>query len=269
MEIFQRFKTFTNGPVAWYANWSAVIGAGWLCLTWIASYWDAIYQQGWGAVILAGLGATCLLLIAACSAMSAWRYFYPLPVRLHEPLADMIKPGEGPINTVSIYSVDSTIEIMGRQLTDLVKAQKQCDTDLIHLLDAVVDQVTILHLWRTARLLPHSLSPTPLESNPELFNEEQMFLRKARSAVAGSYREAELLSILHRAESQAEESVRNINKIGLPADVDILNLPKWEISRIQCFHAVEYFVRARTDVEDRLLSQRTRLIERLRTRAPL
>jgi hypothetical protein len=45
---------------------------------WAASAFTPIAQFGWGAVVLAGVGAACVMMFAASAVLAAWRYFNPL-----------------------------------------------------------------------------------------------------------------------------------------------------------------------------------------------
>jgi hypothetical protein len=83
---FKKFKEFTNGPLAWLSNWATLLTllGGWSGLGWAATYWDAVYQQGWVAVFFVSLGGVCAVIVAfsllILATIAALNRFNPKPV---------------------------------------------------------------------------------------------------------------------------------------------------------------------------------------------
>jgi len=62
--------------------WWAVFGPGGVLsviMGWAASAFTPIEQLGWGAVVFAGVGAACVVMVAVSALLIGWRYFHPLP----------------------------------------------------------------------------------------------------------------------------------------------------------------------------------------------
>jgi len=67
------------------ADWTAIaalFGGGSTALSWLASTWDLISNQGIAAIIFTGLAAMSLLALSASALMVAWRKIWPLPAAL-------------------------------------------------------------------------------------------------------------------------------------------------------------------------------------------
>lgn len=56
-------------------------------LSWVASAFDVVASHGWGAVVFAGMGATCSLVLIGSFGLIAWRYFHPLPALVRSTTA--------------------------------------------------------------------------------------------------------------------------------------------------------------------------------------
>jgi hypothetical protein len=61
--------------VAWVTFFGLVAGA----MTWVATSITGLYQYGWGAVVFAGTGVACVIILVISAAIAASRYFNPLP----------------------------------------------------------------------------------------------------------------------------------------------------------------------------------------------
>ena len=58
----------------------ASFGAVGVLISWVATGYHAIAQQGWGAVVFAGIFVAAFLTLAATGSLALFRYFRPLPV---------------------------------------------------------------------------------------------------------------------------------------------------------------------------------------------
>jgi hypothetical protein len=62
--------------------WVAFLGLVSIPMSWVAAYITPLYQYGWGAVVFAGVGAACAIMLVISSALVAWRYFNPVATQL-------------------------------------------------------------------------------------------------------------------------------------------------------------------------------------------
>jgi hypothetical protein len=71
--------------VSRFADWATALGilavALVAAMTWAASSISDLAQHGWGAVVFAGLGMACLIVLSISAGAIAWRWFYPLPTQ--------------------------------------------------------------------------------------------------------------------------------------------------------------------------------------------
>jgi hypothetical protein len=76
--------------------WWAVFGPSGVLsvlMSWIATGFTPIARYGWGAIVFAGVGAACIIMIAASALMVSWRYFNPIP---KQPATSREKGQEAP-----------------------------------------------------------------------------------------------------------------------------------------------------------------------------
>lgn len=91
--------SFVNQTVSSITSWVEFIG--WLgvaaVMTWAASAFSTIAEQGWGAVVFAGIGAACVVSLCVSASLVAWRWFYPFPKELSDvaPQIGGAMTGEG------------------------------------------------------------------------------------------------------------------------------------------------------------------------------
>lgn len=61
--------------------WWAVFGPSGVLsviMSWAASGFEPVARYGWGAIVFAGVGAACVIMIAVSVLLIGWRYFHPL-----------------------------------------------------------------------------------------------------------------------------------------------------------------------------------------------
>jgi hypothetical protein len=81
MAAWRKHVNKTDRSVNRLGYWWAVFGPGGalaVVMSTAASYLAPVYQYGWGAVVFAGVGAACVIMLAASALLAAWRYFHPL-----------------------------------------------------------------------------------------------------------------------------------------------------------------------------------------------
>ena len=77
-KIFARFVWFGDEiarRIVYLAGFFVLVSGA---MSWVASYIALIAQYGWGAVVFAGIGIACAIILVASGALVAWRYFNPL-----------------------------------------------------------------------------------------------------------------------------------------------------------------------------------------------
>lgn len=138
MALLSRFPVIDRA-VERFAYWWAFLGPSglvWLVMSWVASHWPLIAQYGTGAVIFAGLGAACVLMLIASISLIAWRYFHPLGivremVERSTSLEKMPEPPTGStpwktdIESIALaleQYVDATSGSLKNDLADAIKA---------------------------------------------------------------------------------------------------------------------------------------------------
>ena len=86
-------------------------------MSWVSAHVAPIAQYGWGAFVLAGLGAACLATVAISLGLIGWRYYRPLPQSLGDA-ATTAAPSV-PIAARLPPSVPPLIATFAAHLTDL------------------------------------------------------------------------------------------------------------------------------------------------------
>lgn len=132
-----------------FTYWWAFLGPGglvWIVMSWVASYFTPIAQYGMGAVIFAGLGAACILMLVASIALIAWRYFHPIKA------AEAIETPRGAereatISKASLRQLDARCDQLGADIArhdNLVLVQRSVNDGVRAQLDELQATVKTL-----------------------------------------------------------------------------------------------------------------------------
>jgi hypothetical protein len=147
----------------------------------------------------------------------------------------------------------------------------QARLDLIHLLDFAVNQTTVLWLTDLIMKAPLSVVSTPfkLDSNTEAAQASNDFVRHVSIQLSqGTFRRQEFLNWMVQAQTEAENQVEQMPQDQRPPGTDPLVLRRCAIANLQCIRAWDFLQRERHEVGQRLIAQRSQLIEQLRLRSP-
>ena len=202
-------------------------------------------QYGWAAVVLAAIFATAALSVFALACLAFWRYLHPLPILAASP-----ESGAHGFPSIS------------------TETNAQVARDLLLLLMFSVDYTTVLFLDGLDESLSAIQSCDPLKSNPTRHSEEVAFLRRVGGALAGTHREYDFASIMQDAKNDAEAEVRRLPQGDLPPGLNLFEVREWAISQGQSNRVLVYLLGQKHEVEGRLRSQRSGLLERLALRKP-
>jgi hypothetical protein len=74
-KIFQKIDEIVRR----FVYWIAFFGLVWAFMSWVATHITWVSKYGWGAVVFAGVGAACVVMLVVSGALVALRYFNPLP----------------------------------------------------------------------------------------------------------------------------------------------------------------------------------------------
>ena len=77
-----------------YGYWVPFLASVWGGMTWLFDHLMPVSQYGWAAVILAGIGATCVVALVISAFLIAIRYFNPLAPQAAATVASPPPPGE-------------------------------------------------------------------------------------------------------------------------------------------------------------------------------
>jgi hypothetical protein len=243
-------KQFSSPAIGHISNWAGVIGAlgtVWATMTWAASGFSAIAQQGWGAVVFAGVGLTCLIAFASRALLPVAVYFWPPPPR---PPATAIQRQEA----------------TRQELSDINSSIQQLDRDAILLLNFAVDQTTF-HLLQTV------IASLPINNNLSLeadndararkMHDIETAIRQAYLAFSNSNRGVDMDNILHHAQWKAEQFVKNTT---VPPHLDQIDYLKCEVLELKVLDLKWYLMHELAKKREELAQHRNRLAQRSRTR---
>jgi hypothetical protein len=101
LKNFPKIDENVRRIVSWVTFFGLVAGA----MSWVADHITPISQYGWGAVVFAGIGVTCAVMLVASGTLVAWRYFNPLP--------GQSKKLETVLNVISIHVGFDEMEAKG------------------------------------------------------------------------------------------------------------------------------------------------------------
>ena len=121
------------GQLLW--GWTALVTLVSALGTWAASTIEPVSNLGWGAVVFAGVGAACVLLILTAVNLFAWRYFKPLPASENPVLittqpstqsdTQVIPLGEDRLARGEIDGLKETIQFQIKRINDLIEYERQ------------------------------------------------------------------------------------------------------------------------------------------------
>lgn len=84
--VVKRVLGFTDKSIDRAGYWHPIIvwiitffGGGTAVMTWLGSYWQALYGQGWAAVVLFGIAAALVTILVLSLAAVAWRFVRTVP----------------------------------------------------------------------------------------------------------------------------------------------------------------------------------------------
>lgn len=145
----------------------------------------------------------------------------------------------------------------------------QTRLDLIHLLNFGVNETTY---WMLDRLVELAVSPEVtdgLEHGPysdEAHKARQWFIGYVRQELGTGFRRDDYHNLLLTAQGQAESDLEATPQEERPKGVDPLLVRRCHVSEAQFKAAVRFISNQRTEVRDRLVSQRHQLLERMQLR---
>jgi hypothetical protein len=142
--------------------------------------------------------------------------------------------------------------------------------DMIHLLDFAINDTTYRMLQR---LIEIADSPAVTDSfkagldTDDAHKSREWFVGYVRQELgAGTIRHSEYQSVMYAAQSEAEHELEATPQDQRPSGIDPLTVRRHMISERQFKRAILFLQNQRRDVEERLVQQRHRLIERLQQR---
>jgi hypothetical protein len=150
----------------------------------------------------------------------------------------------------------------------------QIKQDVLHLLDFGVHQTTLVMLNDLVERIPaiYDLmeyeSPLPSNlANKQAHIDAQEYLKTVRNRICdGSERASRYQSIMHSAESVAEQLLRSTPQAERPQGIDPLELRDYAISFRQAVYTARFLHTEKYKIEALVISQRSTLIERFRAR---
>ena len=146
----------------------------------------------------------------------------------------------------------------------------QANLDLIHLLDFASNQTTLVWLSDLIMKAPDSaVRPPKLDGDTESAQASSDFVRHVSIQLGqGTFRRQEFLNWMAQAESEAESQVERMTSDQRPKGIDPLVVRRCAIANLQAHRAFGFLCHERHEVEQRLITQRPKLIEHLRLRSP-
>lgn len=146
----------------------------------------------------------------------------------------------------------------------------QSHLDLVHLLDFAVNQTTILWLFDLILKTPEvAVVPMKIDGDAQAAKMAGDFVRHVSIQLGqDTLRQQIFLSLMAQTESEAERRVEEMPADKRPEGIDPLVLRRCAIAILQANRAFDFLHREKREVEQRLIGQRSRLIEQLRFRSP-
>lgn len=148
-----------------------------------------------------------------------------------------------------------------------LKNNPETERDILLLLDYAVDQSTAGLLSSLLDSAPIKIVADPDKGSAERYEDAKSFVRRVTSALANSQRAGEIAYHLSAAEGEAERMIRS-NPPEVPEGTNLLDVRAWVIANLQCTRLYDYLWRQRKEVQDRALSKRSSLVDRLNERSP-
>jgi len=145
---------------------------------------------------------------------------------------------------------------------------QQSDRDILLLLSFAVDEITISHLDEILERTPQSMKSKTIIAAENLtkaeHDEAREFLTFAERRLSHTNRGGALQAVMQNAEHEADQEIVKLERDG--TIIDPLNRRRWAIAHNQAYRAYQYISAEKREVEDRLRSQRSGLIDRLELR---
>jgi hypothetical protein len=149
-----------------------------------------------------------------------------------------------------------------------VREQNESPRDILLLLDFGITQTTIAMLDGLLRMGPEM---PPYEGEFKLRDDFALrhdasvdFVRHVGIKLErGSWRQQSFLSVMQYAENDAEREVEQTPIEVRPAGVDPLSLRKYAIAYLKCVTAIGFLRSQKREAEEKLVGQRSGLIERM------
>jgi hypothetical protein len=258
--IRKRFPALDQN-VTRFGYWWAVFGPGGVLSvlsTWVAKNVEPIAVLGWGAVVFAGIGAACIIMLVASVCLVAWRYFNPLPPA---PPPELGSPALAQSKAPTIDKLPAVSPTNN----------PETERDVLILLDYAVYVSTVEMLDAILSSAPDiGDGPLKLGGNFQfdlvLWN---TFIDDVRKRLdPGSWRRSNYEGVMARASNAAEHEVEQTPPDQRPAGIDPLALRKYAIVHRQCIEAIKFVRHQSDEAHEKLLGKRSDLLERYRRRNP-
>ena len=145
---------------------------------------------------------------------------------------------------------------------------RQISRDLLLLLNFSVDQTTSVMIGQLLSNAPPDVK-VPFKYSSSLnktHDVAEAYVKNVRGTLGQTMRALDFSSVMHEAETQAELEIERIPPEQRPQGIDPLQLRRWAISNLQCARAVVFLRHEKMEMDEKLISQRESLIERLMMR---
>jgi hypothetical protein len=180
----------------------------------------------------------------------------------------------GTLLVVSVIGGMASLFVAGKQpavVPSAADVDTQTRQEIISLLEFAVQHTTELWLTDLVMKSPIQVSAVGLKINPDVETAQSGadFVRHVSIQLRQSaYRHQDFLLCIAEAESEAERMVEQTPQDQRPIGVDPLVLRRCTIANFQCIRALEFLQRERRELGQKLIAQRSKLVEKLSTRSP-